>query len=129
LTAAAGGILAWQNWSGGTAFDAETGPNFGIIVGVEVVLAAAGAVVLTVRRRRELIPAWVAVVVGVHFVPLAPLLEYPFLYVAAALVTSVGLVSVPVARSRGVPASVVTGLGAGTVLLGSAWFSLVDAIV
>ena len=42
LVAVAGGIVAWQNWSTGTVFDADTSPIFGLIVGIEVLLAVGG---------------------------------------------------------------------------------------
>ena len=60
LTAVGGGVLTWRNWSGPTAFDADTSRTFGLVVGVEVALAAIGAAVLARRRSSELIPAWVA---------------------------------------------------------------------
>ena len=128
LTAVAGGILTWRNWSEGSAIDAETGPVFGAIVGIEVALAGLGALVLARRGQGDLTAAWVALVVGVHFFPLAPLLEYPLLYVVAALVTVAAVVSVPVARARGIAVSAVTGITVGTVLLGAALVSLVTVV-
>ena len=77
LTAVGGGVLTWRNWSGPTAFDADTSRTFGLVVGVEVALAAIGAAVLARRRSSELIPAWVALVVGVHLIPVALLVRSP----------------------------------------------------
>jgi len=99
LTAVGGGVMTWRNWSGPTAFDADTSRTFGLVVGVEVALAAIGAAVLARRRSSELIPAWVA------------------------------LVAVPLARSSPVAVSAVTGLGAGTVLLAAALWSLASALL
>jgi hypothetical protein len=99
LTAVGGGVMTWRNWSGPTAFDADTSRTFGLVVGIEVALAAIGAAVLARRRSSELIPAWVA------------------------------LVAVPLARSRPVAVSAVTGLGAGTVLLAAALWSLASAFL
>jgi hypothetical protein len=56
LTAVGGGVMTWRNWSGPTAFDADTSRTFGLVVGIEVALAAIGAVVLARRRSSELIP-------------------------------------------------------------------------
>jgi len=42
LVAVAGGIVAWQNWSTGTVFDADTSPIFGLNVGIAVLLAVGG---------------------------------------------------------------------------------------
>jgi hypothetical protein len=66
----------------------------------------------------------VALVVGLHFLPMAPLLGYPVLYLVGALVTVAALTSVPVARSRGITVSAVTGVMCGTILLAAAMFSL-----
>lgn len=129
LALVAGGLLAWRLWNTGTAFGGDTGQIFGIIVGVEFGLAGIGAGLLAWRGRKELIPVWIALVVGVHLFPLAPLLHYPLLYLVAALVTIAALAAVPIARGRSVPVSAVNGLGVGTVLLAAAIFSLADALV
>ena len=95
--AIAGGIQAWQHWSTGTVFDADTSPIFGVMVALEVVLAVVGALILSRRGRRALVPPWVAIVVGLHFLPIAPLLGIPLFYVVGALVTIAGVVSVSLA--------------------------------
>jgi hypothetical protein len=128
LALLAGGLLAWRRWNTGTVFDGETGRTFGIIVGIEFALAGLGAGLLAWRGRKELIPVWIALVVGAHLFPLAPLLHYPLLYLVAALVTIAALVAVPVARGRSVAVSAVNGLGVGTALLTAAIFSLADAL-
>ena len=91
LTAVGGGVLTWRNWTDPTAFDAGTSRTFGLVVGVEVALAAIGAAVLARRRSGDLIPAWVALVVGVHLIPVAWLLRYPLIGVTGALVTLVAV--------------------------------------
>ncbi|MEH1102080.1 hypothetical protein [Micromonospora sp. CPCC 205561] len=129
LTAVVGGILTWRRWSEATAFDADTSRAFGIVVGIEFGVAAFGAGLLALRRRRDLIPIWVALVVGVHLFPVAALLDYPLIHVAAALVTALALVAAAVARARAVAVSAVVGLGTGAVLLAAAVSSLVVALV
>jgi hypothetical protein len=124
LVAVAGGITAWRNWATGTAFDADTSPIFGVIVAIEVVLASGGAILLSRRGRRDLIAPWVALIVGLHFLPMAPLLEFPLFYVVGALVTIAALVSVPLARSRDITVSAVTGVLSGSVLLAAAVYAL-----
>ncbi len=54
LTAAAGAVFAGRHWSDGTAFDADTSPTFGIVVGIEFGVAAIGAGLLALLRRNEL---------------------------------------------------------------------------
>lgn len=123
-----GGVLAWQHWSDGTIFGPAAGRNFGIVVGIEFGVAGLGALLLALRKHRDLIPAWVAFVVGVHLFPVAAILQYSMLYVAAGLVTVVSLIAVPITRSRRCAVSFVTGLGAGLVLLTASLYSLVNAL-
>jgi hypothetical protein len=118
LTAVAGGLLAWRNWSSASALS-EPGAMraYGILVGAEFAIAAVGAVVLALRRRREFIAPWVCLVVGVHFWPLAPLLANPALHVLGALLVVIAVLAV-LPRTRGsLPPSAITGAGAGTALL------------
>jgi hypothetical protein len=127
VVAAIGGVLAWRYWDGGSALN-EPGAMraYGITVGVEFALAGLGAAVLGVRKRADLIPPWICLVVGAHFAPLAPILNNPWLYALAAVMTVVALVAVPIARRRDLLPSAVTGVGAGAALL---TFAVASAIV
>jgi hypothetical protein len=71
---------------------------------------------------------WIALVVGVHLLPVAVLIAYPLVHVVAALVTAAALAAVPVARARSLPVSAVNGLGVGTALLASSVASLIFAL-
>lgn len=128
LTAVAGGVLAWQHRSDGTVFDAGTSRAFGVVVGVEFATAGLGAALLAARRKKDLIPAWVGLVVGVHLFPVSWLLNDPLVAVVAVLVTLVSLAAVPVARSRSLAVSAVTGAANGVVLLTAALVSMVGAL-
>jgi hypothetical protein len=99
------------------------------VVGIELAAAGLGATLLTRRQRSDLIPAWVAGVVGVHLLPLAWLLRYPLIGVVAGLVTLAAVVAVPLARSRSLAVSAVTGLATGTVLLAAALFSTASVLL
>jgi hypothetical protein len=128
LTMVAGGLLTWRHWSDGTAFDEDTSKTFGIVVGIEVVLAAVGAAVLRARGNWDVIPAWIALVVGLHLFLVAAIIGCPFIHVIGALVTAAALAATPVARSRSLPVSATNGLGVGTSLLAGAVFSLIAAL-
>jgi hypothetical protein len=128
LAIVGGGLLGWQHWDDPTALDADTSRSFGILVGIEFGLAGIGAAILGIRRRAELIPVWIGLVVGLHLFPVAVLFSYPFLHVVAALVTLAALAAVPVARKRSVTVSAVNGVGVGTALLIGAYVSLIDAL-
>jgi hypothetical protein len=56
-TMLAGGLLAWRHWNDGTAFDEGTSKTFGVIVGIEFVLAGVGAAGLAARGKRDVIPS------------------------------------------------------------------------
>lgn len=120
IVAIAGGVLAWLNWSSATAFDRGTAITFGIIVVIEVALSAIGAVVLTRRGWSDLVAPWIALIVGIHFFPLAPLLEFPLIYVTATAVTIGAVIAVPLARAKKAAPSAYTGLFAGAALLATA---------
>jgi hypothetical protein len=128
LTAVVGGLLAWRQWNDGTAFDESTSKTFGIIVGIEFGVAGLGAGVLALLKRMEFVSAWIALVVGLHFFPLAELLEYPALHVVAALVTVAALAAIPIARRTSVAVSAVTGVATGTFLLAGALFSAISVL-
>ena len=58
-----------------------------------------------------------ALVVGVHFVPLAILFGDPGLFVLAALIVMAVGISVVVHRRTGIALSATTGLGTGAILV------------
>jgi hypothetical protein len=129
LVAMVGGFFTWQHWSTGTAFNPQTGRTFGLIVGIEFAIAGIGAGLLSWWGRTDLIAPWIALVVGIHFIPLAPLLHYPLLYGVAALVISAALVAVPLANAQDITVSAVTGLTTGSILLAAALFSLITLFI
>ena len=127
-TAVTGALLAARHWSDGSVFDAATSRTFGIVVGIEVALAALGAWLLSRRRRSELVSAYISLVVGVHFFALAPLLQNPLLYVVAVVMTIGAVASIPIARGRSISVSSVAGVLAGSTLLAAAIFALVAVV-
>lgn len=97
---------------------------FGILVGAELALAGAGAIVLVRQGRQRWIAWWIGLVVALHFVPLGLVLGDP-----ADVVLGVGLTIVllavrgRLARSSGTTSAVVGPL-IGFSLLG---FAIVSA--
>jgi hypothetical protein len=77
LTAVGGGVVTWRNWSGPDGVRRRYQPYLRSGRRRRVALAAIGAAVLARRRSGELIPAWVALVVGVHLIPVALLVRSP----------------------------------------------------
>ena len=88
-----------------------------IVVGPEFALALVGAIVLWVVDRSEYTSAWICLVVGAHFFPLAPLLNQPILYLVGVLICAWPFLAVRGAHRRDVSISFATGVGAGVCLL------------
>jgi hypothetical protein len=102
--------------------------HYGILVGVEFGVAAAGAAAIALWGRHEYLAPWICLVVGVHFWPMAPVLKSPSLVVLGALLAAVAVAAVLVSRRTGLAPSAITGLGAGVALLGFASWGAVSAI-
>lgn len=115
MTALFGGFLALKNWDAATALNNDAAyQSFGIIVGIEFLLAGLGAAALAWRKRTDYIAAWIAVVVGVHFVPLASVFKDGWLYVLAALLVSG--VCVAVLTAKAITKTTATCVVAGSII-------------
>jgi hypothetical protein len=130
VVAVAGAVLAWRNWSAAGSALSEPGAmrRYGIIVGVEFGVAAAGAAGIAVWGRSEYIAPWICLVVGVHFFPMAPVLKDPSLVALGVLLVAIAVAAVVVSRRTELAPSAVTGAGAGIALLGYATWGAIAAI-
>jgi hypothetical protein len=109
-----------------TAFsDRTVRRRFRIIVGVEFSLAGIGAAALAAAGQATWTPAWVCLVVGVHFFPLSHALGNRSLARAGALLTGVAAAALVVGTTTRVAPSTVTGAGAGLCALAAALATLV----
>ncbi|MGW5878820.1 hypothetical protein ACWFMI_19960 [Nocardiopsis terrae] len=118
LAAAAGGLLAWRHWNGGSVLAEDPDMNlYLIILGVESGLALLGVLVLLAMGRSDYFAPWVCLVVGAHFFPLAPVLANPVLYVLGAWLTAWPFLAVRWAHRQDLAPSFTTGTGAGPALL------------
>jgi hypothetical protein len=104
------------------------GRRYGIIVGIEFGVAGLGAAVLGIAGAPEYIPALVCAVVGIHFVPLAPVLADRLLAPLGAATCVVAVLAIVLRLASGVAPSTVTGLGAGALLTGYALGMLIRAL-
>jgi hypothetical protein len=128
LTAAAGVAVSVRKRSQPTRMsDPAVGRRYGIIVGVEFGVAGVGAVVLGLAGAPLYTPALVCAVVGVHFVPLAPVLADRLLIPLGVATVGVAILAVVLRLTSGVAPSTVTGIGAGGLLTGYALGSLIAA--
>jgi hypothetical protein len=76
--------------------------RFGVILATEVAAIFLGGPVLGHFHRKDLIPQWIDVVVGIHFLPLGKLFKLPLYYVTALaiLLSSLGSLLIPPSSLR-----------------------------
>jgi hypothetical protein len=129
LAAAAGfGVSARNRSQPARMSDRGARRRYGIIVGIEFGVAGLGAAVLAITSAQAYIPAFVCAVVGVHFVPLAPVLADRLLVPLGAAVCAVAILALVLRLASGAAPSTVTGIGAGGLLTGYALGSLIAAL-
>ncbi|MFS0723050.1 hypothetical protein [Paenibacillus sp. 1P07SE] len=118
--------LSATHWSSPTALS-EMGAfrSYLIFVAIEVVLAGVGAFFLIRSKRSDYVAPWIAFIVGIHFIWLKFVFLDAALYVLAALLVAVSLISLPLSRRLGVANSAVTGIGTGLSLLAFAVLGLI----
>lgn len=112
------GLLSGFSWDAPSALDPSS-PSFRtylVIVGIEVVLAAAGGIGLGFSKWKSLVPVWVLLVVGVHFFALSPVFAMPALNALGALLLVAVVITLVAARAGKQP-SFVAGALAGSILL------------
>ncbi|GAB1689683.1 hypothetical protein [Krasilnikovia sp. M28-CT-15] len=128
LICAAGLVLVVRN-KPSRRLDPSTNRRYGIIVGIEFTLCGAGSAVLGVAGLAQFIPALVAAVVGLHFIPLAPVLHDPPLVPLGVAVTAVAVAAAIGEPTAGIAPSTIAGSGTGTALLVYAAAALIRAWV
>lgn len=125
------GVLTWRRRHQPTAMaDPAVRRSYLRVVGVESAAICVGAVVAGASGHPALIPAWILLVVGVHFVPLGRSLAVPELVTAGVLCAAVAVVAAvagvvgEVASGAVAPSAVAGGVG-GLVMLVTAAACLV----
>ncbi|MDT0331305.1 hypothetical protein [Nocardiopsis lambiniae] len=130
LLAVAGGVLSWLHWDSGSVPAAERAMTlYLVILGVEFGVALLGVLVLLAMDRREYFAPWICLVVGVHFVPLAAVLDNVLLYPLAVWLTLWPFLAVRWANRRDLAYGFTTGVGAGPALLLVALSSMLVALL
>ncbi|MFD6097739.1 hypothetical protein ACFVWN_25020 [Nocardiopsis flavescens] len=118
LLAVAGGVLSWLHWDTGSVLGGDGAMAlYLVILAVEFGAALLGVLVLLALGRREYFAPWICLVVGVHFFPMAPVLDNVLLYPLAVWLTLWPFLAVRWADRRDLAYSFTTGVGAGPALL------------
>jgi hypothetical protein len=94
--------------------------RYALIVGTEFGVAGVGAAAIAVAGHAGYLAPWICLVVGVHFWPMAPVLQNRSLVVLGALLVAVAVMAVLLSGRSALAPSAVTGVGAGVALLGFA---------
>lgn len=87
-----------------------------IIVIIEFVVAAVGAILLTRYKKKHFFAPWICFVVGVHFIWLKEIFLDSSLYILAALLIAVSFLSIFLSKQYSISNSAITGAGAGFIL-------------
>jgi hypothetical protein len=118
LTMVAGVVLGVRHRHDGSALNIQgASRRYGIIVGIEFVLAGVGAGVLGATGAVDYIPVWICAVVGAHFLPLAQVLLARWLYPFGAALCGVAVAGLVVGLTGVTAPTTVVGVGAGLLLL------------
>lgn len=115
----------------GPAADRPFGGHYWTIVAIEVVALFGGLQILArVFGLGDAGVAWVAIVVGAHFLPMAAVTGERFFTVIAATMTPAGIIGLILAFAGAplVAVDVVAGLVSGTVLLAAGWWGMTRII-
>ncbi len=126
LVAATAGATARRLRAAPSPLGPAAAGRYGVIVGVEFAVAGGGAAAFGATGHADLIPAWICLVVGIHFLPLDRIFPGAGMKVPAAALSVVGVAAFA-AAGGGVSPSTVTGLGAGACLLAHATSMLLAA--
>ncbi|MGY0007567.1 hypothetical protein [Micromonospora sp. I033] len=125
LAAVVGAVLVARAGRGSAGpRDRGADRRYGLIVAAEFGVALVGALLLAAAGLTGHIPVLICAVVGVHFVPLAPVLRDRLLVPLGVAVTLVAVAGLVVDLVSAVPAGLVVGTGAGTLLLAYALLAL-----
>lgn len=87
------------------------------VVAAEVAACVLGVACLAVAGRPAYQPAWILLVVGVHFLPLARIFRIPSLFWAGLAASAAAIAAAVAGATSGIRPSTVAGAGGGLVCL------------
>ena len=117
LIATAGGVVTLRSSGSSTRMaDPAVRHRYYVVVGSEFAILIAGAIWLNTNGHSAYTPAWVCAGVGLHFLPLAQVLDDRSLVPLGMLIMAAAAAAVIVYLAANVAPSTVTGIGAGALL-------------
>jgi hypothetical protein len=128
IIAIAAVVTARRSSAAGSAMsEAAVRRRYLIIVATEVAFIVAGAAVLGAASRSAYLPAWILLVVGAHFIPLARLFSGTGLIPAGVLLVLIAIAAAITGVSTTVAPSAIAGAGGGLVCGARAAICLIRA--
>lgn len=112
-----GVYLSVMNWDEATALS-EMGAftSYLIVFYAEFIIGGLVAFLLIRKGMKDYVAPWISFVVGVHFFWLVDVFQDPGLYILAAVLIVIAVLSPVTAKKLNVANSAVTGIGSGTAL-------------
>lgn len=118
VIAVLGVLLAWRGHSASSPMaDPAVRRRYNLVVLVEFAVIFAGSALLGRLGAEEYVAAWVAAVVGLHFVPLGRAFGEPLLQLSGVLITAVAIAAAVLTALGGGDTSTLAGAGTGLLLL------------
>jgi hypothetical protein len=112
------GVTAWRYRRDEQLMnDPAVGRRYGLVVGVEVAACALGVAALAIAGKPAYVPAWILLVVGVHFLPLGRLFGIAELYPAGLAASAAAIAAAVTGAVTAVAPSAVAGAGGGLACL------------
>lgn len=125
LTFLGGVYLTYNNLEEATALADSTSMNYYyIFLVLEFVIAGIGVIILFRRNMKNYAAPWVCFIVGVHFFGLRYVFQDFSLHILGLLLVIVSIAAIYIAKNFKLNESTITGLSAGTILLGFAFFNI-----
>lgn len=112
------GVTTWRHRREEQSMsDPAVGRGYRLIVGVEVAACALGVAALALAGKTAYVPAWILLVVGVHFLPLGRLFRITELYPAGLAASAAAVAAAVTGALTTVAPSAVAGAGGGLACL------------
>lgn len=118
--------LSIANWNEPSALNNRE--SFGwylVIVGLEVLIAIIGAIILSKKGLIDFISPFICFIIAIHFFPLAVIFQDLSLHILGFLLVPIPLLAVRHYKRNSYGATALTGIGSGTVLLIFALFNII----
>ncbi|KIS04280.1 hypothetical protein [Paucilactobacillus wasatchensis] len=112
------GVLSYQNFHTASALAKFNSFTWYLIVFyTEFILGLIGALLLIKFKQSPAVPAWISLLVGIHFIALQFVFHDPSLYLLAILMLVVSALAIPINHKFKVAQSTLVGTSNGVILL------------